>query len=109
MARSTSPALKSTTSMPADSQTSTCGCATSKRPSRGTSHLAAKEAAAVDRGGQHRGGLGEAVEGLAQGGQGGLGGVGEQQALGRAAEQGRADIVLQVLDLLTHGARRHRQ
>ncbi len=67
------------------------------------------QAAAVDGGGQQAGGLGQAVEGLAQGGQGGLGGVGQQQALGRALEQGRADIVLQVLDLLAHGAGRHRQ
>jgi hypothetical protein len=67
------------------------------------------QAAAVDGGGQQAGGLGQAVEGLAQGGQGGLGGVGQQQALGRALEQGRADIVLQVLDLLADGAGRHRQ
>jgi hypothetical protein len=67
------------------------------------------QAAAVDGGGQQGCGLGQAVEGLAQGGQGGLGGVGQQQALGRALEQGRADIVLQVLDLLADGAGRHRQ
>ena len=33
--------------MPAESQTSTCGWASSNLPSRGTSHLAAKEGAAV--------------------------------------------------------------
>ena len=98
--------------MPAESQTSTCGWASSNAPSRGTSHLAAKEgaavsgqAAAVDGGGEQGGGLGQAVEGLAQGGQGGLGGVGQQQALGRALEQRRADIVFQVLDLLADRAR----
>ncbi len=68
-----------------------------------------RQAAAVDRRGEQRSGFGEAVEGLAQGGEGGLGGVGEQQALGGALEQRRAHIVFQVLDLLRDGARRHRQ
>ncbi len=67
------------------------------------------QAPAVHGGGEHGGGLGQPVEGLAQGGQGGLGRVGQQQALGRALEQRRADIVLEVLDLLAHGARRHRK
>jgi hypothetical protein len=95
-----------------DSQTSTCGCARSKAPRRGTSHLAAKEGGAVmvrrrpsDGGGQQAGGLGQAVEGFAQRGQGGLGRVGQQQALGRALEEGRADVVLEVLDLLADRAR----
>jgi hypothetical protein len=68
-----------------------------------------RQAAAVHGGGQHGGGLGQPVEGLAQGGQGGLSRVGQQQALRRALEQRRAHIVLQVLDLLAHGAWRHRQ
>ena len=78
--------------MSAESQTSTCGWAASKRPSRGTSHLAANDGgavsvrrrpstAAVEQGG----GLGQAVEGFAQGGQGGLGGVGQQQAAAACA------------------------
>src|SRR6185437_7461032 len=68
-----------------------------------------RQAPPVDRGGQQGGGFGQSVEGFAQGGKGGLGGVGQQQALGRALEERRADIVLQVLDLLADSAGRHRQ
>ena len=48
-------------------------------------------------------------KGLAQGGQGGLGGIGEEQAAGRALEEGGSYIVLEVLDLLGDRARGHRQ
>ena len=65
------------------------------------------EAPAVHRGGEQGGGLGQAVEGLAQGGEGRLGGVGEEQAPGRALEERGADIVFEVLDLLGDGAGRH--
>ncbi len=67
------------------------------------------EAASVLGGGQQRRGLGQAVERFSQGGKRGLGRVGEQEALGGALEQRSPDIVLQVLDLLADGARRHRQ
>ncbi len=67
------------------------------------------EAAPFLDGGQQAGRLGQPVEGFAQGGQGGLRRVGEQQALGGALEQRAAYVVFQVLDLLAHGARRHRQ
>jgi hypothetical protein len=65
--------------------------------------------APVHRRREQAGRLGQPVERLAQGGQGGLGRVGQQEALGRALEERRADIVLQVLDLLGDRARRHRQ
>src|SRR5690606_5194016 len=64
---------------------------------------------AIHCGGEQRGGLGQPVERLAQGGQGGLRRVGQQQALGRALEQRRAHVVLEVLDLLGDRARGHRQ
>jgi hypothetical protein len=67
------------------------------------------QAPAIDRGGEHRGGLGQPVEGFAQRRQRDLGGVGEQQALGGAFEQRSPDIVLEILDLLADRARRHRQ
>ena len=63
----------------------------------------------VHRCGQQGSGLGEPVEGLPEGGQGGLGRVRQQEPLGRPAEEGRAYIVLQVLDLLRHGTRRDRK
>ena len=63
----------------------------------------------IHGGGEHGGGLGQTIERLAQGRQGDLRGVGEQQPLGRAFEEGHADEVFQVLDLLADRARGHRQ
>ncbi len=66
-----------------------------------------RQSAAVFGRGEQRRRLRQAVEGLAQRGQGSLGAVGEQQPLRRTLEQRRADVFFQVLDLLADRAGGH--
>ena len=102
--------------MSADSQTSTCGYFALETSEARHQPLGGErgrggdgQAAALDLGGEQGGGLGEVVESVAQSGEGGLGGVGEEEAARGALEERSADIVLEILDLLRHRAWRHRE
>ncbi len=50
-----------------------------------------------------------ALEGFDEAGQAGLALVGQQQLAIGAAEEGAAEMILELLDLLAHGTRRHRE